>query len=166
MGGPGTPPGYVFLSREFLSWPAGGACYIFELVPYSPSSFSSFQFFSLREFCLAVVLSPCTVFTCFGAQPQPSLNQDRRSIHRHAATGSDRFHSWTGGVWTIDNFPPIQTNMAARRLRMAAPSLALILPALLFADGAFAHDHHGESNIPEGQTISLEPIVRNFDGES
>jgi hypothetical protein len=39
-------------------------------------------------------------------------------------------------------------------------SLVFLILGLL-GQGALAHDHHGsESNIPEGQTVSLEPLVR------
>ena len=34
----------------------------------------------------------------------------------------------------------------------------LLLAIIAGARGAIAHDHHGD-NIPEGQAISLEPIV-------
>lgn len=43
---------------------------------------------------------------------------------------------------------------------MALPSTALLLSIAAFATRALAHDHHGESSIPEGETVSLEPIVR------
>ena len=50
---------------------------------------------------------------------------------------------------------------APSRARMATPALALLLPISFSATGALAHDHHGgESKIPEGETISLDPIVR------
>ncbi|KAL6863307.1 hypothetical protein ACO1O0_003554 [Amphichorda felina] len=49
--------------------------------------------------------------------------------------------------------------MTARSsFRIAAPSLALLLSIGLFTNCALAHDHHGESNIPEGETVSVEPI--------
>ena len=47
---------------------------------------------------------------------------------------------------------------------MAAPSLALLLSIGLFTNSALAHDHHGESNIPEGETVSVEPIVGGIRG--
>jgi hypothetical protein len=38
----------------------------------------------------------------------------------------------------------------------------LALGLVLFGRPAQAHDHHGgESKIPEGETISIEPLVRN-----
>lgn len=47
--------------------------------------------------------------------------------------------------------------MAVRLAKGTLPSLFLLITTLgKMADG---HDHHGESAIPEGQTVSLEPLV-------
>lgn len=38
--------------------------------------------------------------------------------------------------------------------------MAALVSIGAFATGALAHDHHdGESEIPEGETVSLEPLV-------
>jgi hypothetical protein len=43
----------------------------------------------------------------------------------------------------------------------ATPTIAAVLSIGLFARAALAHDHHEgeESHIPEGETVSAEPLV-------
>jgi len=48
--------------------------------------------------------------------------------------------------------------MASRRVTTAALPTALLLSIAAFATRAAAHDHHGESEIPEGETVTLEPL--------
>lgn len=52
--------------------------------------------------------------------------------------------------------PPLQstTNLTMSRLSAA-------VAFLYFAHGVFGHEHHGE-DIPEGEAISAEPIVRSL----
>ncbi|KAK5995942.1 Protein YTP1 [Cladobotryum mycophilum] len=43
--------------------------------------------------------------------------------------------------------------------RAASPALALFLSIAALGRTAYAHDHHGgETNIPQGETVSIEPI--------
>lgn len=50
--------------------------------------------------------------------------------------------------------------MAIGRMHNAAAGLTLVAAAAFFG-AAQAHDHHGgEQQIPEGETVTKEPLVR------